>query len=114
MQNVIGDLGLPNQLALDRKGGGVDRLVVEEIGEDELAIASERGRSEGAFVVAPLGEAAAMRDRLPKQLSRLAMIAKDRLRFVRMVRRRQEYLVADDDGRTVSAARDRRLPGDVL
>lgn len=69
VQNVVGDLGLPELLAVAAQGRGVNRAVVEEVDEDASAVARGGRGGEGTLVIA-LGKRTAMHLGLPDFLAR--------------------------------------------
>src|SRR5438067_2102062 len=101
MQYVVADLRLPELLARAVQGCRVDGAIVQEIDEEALTIAGNRGRGQRRLAVALLLEAAVMDRRLPELLSRLSIDAQDRLNFFLVVGRRQEHLIADNRRRAM-------------
>src|SRR5262249_9533656 len=80
VQDVITYFRLPQLLALETQGGGVDGVLVEEVDEDSPAVTRGRRGGVRTLVVAALDEAALVDRRLPQLLARLRGGAQQRLR----------------------------------
>src|SRR5262245_133416 len=82
--------------------------------EEALAIAGDCRRGLRTLRVFPFRDVALMDHGFPHLAPALAVVTDHRLDLGVLVAGRQKNLVADDDGRTMPASRDRRLPDDVL
>ena len=113
MNDVVGDFGLPKNLSFHGKSGGMGCPGVEKIDVELFSVGGERTGSMGTLFV-QLHEAALMDSSRPEEFTRCAVQAKNALGLLLFVRGGQNHPIPYNDGRTVPASGNFRLPNDVL
>src|SRR4029077_4823369 len=104
MRDEVRDLFLPELLSGASEGGQVNRFRILQGDEQPLAVAGHARRGLRALLVLFLFDVALMDVGLPDLRSGFAVVAQHRLNLLFFIARRQEDLVADDRGGTMSAA----------
>ena len=113
MHDVIGNPSLPKNFTFEGQGGRPGSPSIDEADVNALPIASgRRGGLRGLFV--PSHELALVDGSLPEELARRATVAEAALNLLFLVGGTKEHLVAEDDGRTMPASGNRRLPDHFL
>ena len=114
MHRVVGQFRLPESIATHRQRRREDRVAVEEVDEQSLAVARHGARREGGPLGPLGGETAGVNIGLPDLLPGPAIETQHRLHLTLLVSRRQINVISDDNWRTVPATGHRRLPQHVL
>lgn len=114
MGYVIADFSLPRDFAVEGQGGGVDGAAVEEVDVNIFTITCDGGGGRGGIGVFAGISARGMNFGLPEKFAVAAVEAKNGLGAARGIGGSKVNMIADDRGRAVSAAWDRRFPDHIV